>query len=98
MKSYWNNLNLFGKIKLTITLLVGLVVLVFIFQNLEDVTLTFLSYNFKLPLSLILILIGVFGYVFARVTDIASLSKKNKEIKTLQQEIQHLKKSQTKNS
>ncbi|WP_170853655.1 lipopolysaccharide assembly protein LapA domain-containing protein [Lishizhenia tianjinensis] len=79
-------------------LLLGVVVLVFIFQNLDEVTLTFVTYQFKVPLSLILLLIGVFGYLFARVTDIASFSKKNKEIKSLQQEIKNLKESQIKNN
>ncbi|MDX1445395.1 hypothetical protein, partial [Lishizhenia sp.] len=57
-------------------LVISVVFLVFIFQNLEDVTLTLFTYHFKAPLSLILLLVGVFGYLFARVTDIASFSKK----------------------
>lgn len=98
MKSYWNNLTLFGKVKFVLMLCLSIVVLVFIFQNLERITITFFTLQFEVPLSMLLLLIALFGYLFARVTDIASFSKKNKEIKKLQKDIETLKEKEIKNN
>lgn len=92
MKDYWNGLTSGQKIKLVLTVVLGLFGLIFAVRNWQETEVILVFFKAKMPLTMIILLSAIVGFAFASVFDYRKFKKKDAEIKTLKSELTNLKK------
>ncbi len=90
MKNYWESLSNIEKIRLVISLLIGLFIFLFIVLNWNQQDINFIFLNARLPLSIAIILSIGAGYLLSRLLSYRKSVKKDFEYKILKKKIAEL--------
>lgn len=91
MTEYWNSLSLLNKVKFVLSIILGIMGVVFATLNwkVQDVHLLFVQT--KMPLTLLIIFSMVVGYAFSFIFSYKKFRAKDQEIVELKKELQVLK-------
>jgi uncharacterized integral membrane protein len=91
MTEYWNSLSLLNKVKFVLSIILGIMGVVFATLNwkVQDVHLLFVQT--KMPLTLLIIFSMVVGYAFSFIFSYKKFRVKDQEIEELKKELQALK-------
>ncbi len=91
MGSYWENLTFWRKAKFIFTIILSVFVLIFAVINWESVLLDFVFIDKEIPLTLIILVCLLVGYLVASLFESKHYNRKVKEVSDLQNEIEALK-------
>jgi uncharacterized integral membrane protein len=90
MSEYWKALSLWNKVKFTISIIIGILGVVFATLNWNDEEVHLLFFQTTMPLTLVIIISIIVGYAVAYVLNFQTSRKKEKEIQNLQEQNQKL--------
>lgn len=90
MSEYWKALSLLNKVKFTISIIIGILGVVFATLNWNDEEVHLLFFQTTIPLTLVILISVIVGYAVAYVFNFQNSRKKEKEIQNLQEQNQKL--------
>ena len=88
MKEWWDGLNSQQKIKYIVSAVAGLLVLIFAIVNWKSTNVNLLVTTVRIPVTLLIILSLAGGFGLATLFDYRKFKKKDKEIKSLKNQLQ----------
>lgn len=91
MKEYWNNLSLSRKIRLIITILVGICAVIFAARNWKDTEVILVFLKIQMPLTLVIVLSSAIGFAIASLFDYRKFKVRDQEIIRLKKELEQKK-------
>lgn len=91
MIEYFKSLTLFRKIRLFVLIILLFVLFVFIIQNWLDISITFFSYSFTIPISVLIFITFSLGWGIASFIKFLSQFQLESENEKLKEEINSLK-------
>ena len=91
MIEYWKSLNELNKVKFIVSLILGIVGVIFATLNWTEQEVHLLFVKTKMPLSLLIIFSIIVGYALSFVFSFRKFRAKDKEIESLKEEIKNLK-------
>jgi uncharacterized integral membrane protein len=90
MSEYWKALTLWNKVKFTISIIIGILGVVFATLNWNDEEVHLLFFQTTMPLTLVIIISVIVGYAVAYVLNFQNSRKKEKELQNLEEQNQKL--------
>jgi len=91
MQEYWKSLSPVNKAKFILSILIGIIGVVFATLNWESQEVHLLFKKTEIPTTMVIILSGVIGYAISYIFNIRKFRAKDKEIDLLNSEIESLK-------
>lgn len=83
MKEYWNSLTASKKVKFIATLILGLFVVIFSFQNWRAGELHLFTLKMDVPITLLILISMIIGYTISSLYNFKKTALKDKEIRDL---------------
>lgn len=90
MSEYWKALTLWNKVKFTISIIIGILGVVFATLNWNDEEVHLLFFQTTMPLTLVILISVIVGYAVAYVFNFQNSRKKEKELINLEEQNQKL--------
>ncbi len=91
MTEYWNTLSLLNKAKFVLSVILGIIGVVFATLNWKEQDVHLLFVQTKMPLTLLIIFSMIVGYAFSFIFSYKKFRAKDKEIELLRSELDDLK-------
>jgi len=91
MTEYWNTLSILNKTKFVLSVILGIMGVVFATLNWKEQDVHLLFAQTKMPLTLLIIFSMVVGYAFSFIFSYKKFRAKDKEILALKSELEELK-------
>jgi len=91
MKDYWNNLTLSRKIRLIITVVLGLCAIIFAARNWRETEVILVFFKIRMPLTLVILLSAVAGFAVASLFDYRKFKMRDTEIVKLKKQLEERK-------
>jgi uncharacterized integral membrane protein len=85
MSEYWKVLTLWNKVKFIISIIIGILGVVFATLNWNDEEVHLLFFQTTMPLTLLILLSVIVGYAVAFLFNFQNSRKKEKELQNLQE-------------
>jgi len=91
MNEYWMNLSLLNKVKFVLSIIIGIIGVVFATLNWKEQEVNLIVTSFKIPLTLLIIFSVIVGLAISFVFNYNKIVRKENEIDELKREIERLK-------
>lgn len=90
MSEYWKALSLWNKVKFTISIIIGILGVVFATLNWNDEEVHLVFFQTTMPLTLLILISVIVGYALAYLFNFQNSRKKEKELQNLEEQNQKL--------
>jgi lipopolysaccharide assembly protein A len=97
MYDYWQKLSFGKKIKLVLSLILGILLLLFIVQNWIVIPVEFVFLTIQIPVTLLILISLFIGFVFASFLDYKGIKTRDNKIQELEDKLEKLQNECNKN-
>jgi putative membrane protein len=89
LKAYWDSLSGFGKFKFVLKIILVILAMLFAIFNWQSVEVDLVFLKINLPVTVLILMCIVIGFILSSVFDYRRFKKKDKEIADLKKQIEN---------